>query len=104
MDIPWDHSQPDWKDDHSISILGEPRLGFWLPPEMDSMVNHYTVSQKATFHRCLYTGRVMGKRPDYTITYCNLIRHHYKKTPIIIGGIEARSAPGLPTMITGQIP
>ena len=21
-------SQPDWKDDHSISILGEPRLGF----------------------------------------------------------------------------
>ena len=32
----------------------------------------------------------MGKRPDYaTITYCNLIRRNYKKTPIIIGGIEA---------------
>lgn len=29
-------------------------------------------------------------RPDYaTITYCNLIRRNYKKTPIIIGGIEA---------------
>ena len=32
----------------------------------------------------------MGKRPDYaTVVYCNLIRHTYKKTPIIIGGIEA---------------
>ena len=32
----------------------------------------------------------MGKRPDYaTISYCNLIRRNYKKTPIIIGGIEA---------------
>ena len=29
-------------------------------------------------------------RPDYaTIVYCNLIRQTYKKTPIIIGGIEA---------------
>ena len=32
----------------------------------------------------------MGKRPDYaTIVYCNLIRQVYKKTPVIIGGIEA---------------
>ncbi len=32
----------------------------------------------------------MGKRPDYaTVVYCNLIRHTYKTTPIIIGGIEA---------------
>lgn len=32
----------------------------------------------------------MGMRPDYaTIVYCNLIRQTYKKTPIIIGGIEA---------------
>ncbi len=32
----------------------------------------------------------MGKRPDYaTIVYGNLIRQVYKKTPIIIGGIEA---------------
>lgn len=31
----------------------------------------------------------MGKRPDYAaVVYCNLIRHTYKKTPIIIGGIE----------------
>ena len=35
-------------------------------------------------------GGVMGKRPDYAVTvYGNLIRQVYKKTPIILGGIEA---------------
>ena len=84
-------SQPDWKDDHSISILGEPRLGFLVAAgNMDSMVNHYTVSKKRRSTDAYTPGGVMGKRPDYaTITYCNLIRRTYKKTPIIIGGIEA---------------
>ena len=84
-------SQPDWKDDHSISILGEPRLGFLVAAgNMDSMVNHYTVSKKRRSTDSYTPGGVMGKRPDYaTITYCNLIRRNYKKTPIIIGGIEA---------------
>lgn len=32
----------------------------------------------------------MGERPDYaTIVYGNLIRQTYKKTPILIGGVEA---------------
>ena len=84
-------SQPDWKDDHSISILGEPRLGFLVAAgNMDSRVNHYTVSKKRRSTDAYTPGGVMGKRPDYaTITYCNLIRRNYKKTPIIIGGIEA---------------
>lgn len=84
-------SQPDWKDDHSISILGEPRLGFLVAAgNMDSMVNHYTVSKKRRSTDAYTPGGVMGKRPDYaTITYCNLIRRNYKKIPIIIGGIEA---------------
>ena len=84
-------SQPDWKDDHSISILGEPRLGFLVAAgNMDSMVNNYTVSKKRRSTDAYTPGGVMGKRPDYaTITYCNLIRRNYKKTPIIIGGIEA---------------
>ena len=34
-------SQPDWKDEKSISILGKPRLGFLVSAgNMDSMVNH----------------------------------------------------------------
>ena len=40
-------SQPDWKDNDSISIYGEPRLGFLVSAgNMDSMVNHYSVSKK----------------------------------------------------------
>ncbi|MBQ2902084.1 MAG: YgiQ family radical SAM protein [Agathobacter sp.] len=84
-------SQPDWKDDDSISIMGEPRLGFLVSGgNMDSMVNHYSVSKKRRESDSFTPGGIMGKRPDYaTVVYCNLIRRTYKKTPIIIGGIEA---------------
>ena len=84
-------AQPDWKDDKSISILGAPRLGFLVTAgNMDSMVNHYSVSKKRRQKDSFTPGGEMGKRPDYaTVVYCNLIRHTYKTTPIIIGGIEA---------------
>ena len=83
--------QPDWKNRESVTILGEPRLGFLVSAgNMDSMVNHYTVSKKRRSSDAYTPGGVTGKRPDYaTIVYCNLIRQTYKKTPIIIGGIEA---------------
>ena len=84
-------AQPDWKEEQSITVLGRPRLGFLVSAgNMDSMVNHYTVSKK---HRSTdqYTpGGVTGRRPDRaTIVYCNLIRKVYKDIPIVIGGIEA---------------
>lgn len=84
-------AQPDWKNKESITILGEPRLAFLVSAgNMDSMVNHYTVNKKRRHQDAFSPGGVMGKRPDYaTIVYCNLIRQVYKKTPIIIGGIEA---------------
>jgi len=84
-------AQPDWKDDNSISILGTPRLGFLVSGgNMDSMVNHYSVSKKKRDTDAFTPGGEMGKRPDYaTVVYCNLIRRTYKKTPVIIGGIEA---------------
>ncbi|EEG75766.1 YgiQ family radical SAM protein [[Clostridium] hylemonae] len=83
--------QPDWKDKTSITEFGEPRLGFFVSAgNMDSMVNHYTVSKKKRKTDAFTPGGVMGKRPDYaTVVYCNLIRQVYKKTPVIIGGIEA---------------
>lgn len=84
-------SQPDWKDEKSITILGEPRLGFIVSAgNMDSMVNHYTVNKKHRREDAYTAGGVSGKRPDYAvIVYGNLIRRTYKKVPIIIGGIEA---------------
>lgn len=83
-------AQPDWKQNDSIAILGEPRLGFLVSAgNMDSMVNHYSVSKKRRKTDAFSPGGIMGKRPDYAaVVYCNLIRHTYKKTPIIIGGIE----------------
>ena len=40
-------SQPDWKDEKSIAVLGRPRLAFLVSAgNMDSMVNHYFVSKK----------------------------------------------------------
>lgn len=84
-------SQPDWKDEDSIAVLGEPRLGFLVSAgNMDSMVNHFTVNKKRRSQDAYTPGGKSGKRPDYaTIVYCNLIRKKYKKVPILIGGIEA---------------
>ncbi len=84
-------AQPDWNDPASIDVFGEPHLGFLVSSgNMDSMVNHYTVAKKRRSSDAYTPGGVIGKRPDRAVTvYCNLIRRTYKKTPIIIGGIEA---------------
>ncbi len=84
-------SQPDWKDPRSVEVFGRPRLGFLVSGgNMDSMVNHYSVSKRRRKTDAFTPGGVMGKRPDYaTVVYCNLIRQSYKDVPILIGGIEA---------------
>ncbi len=84
-------SQPDWKNKDSVTILGEPRLGFLVSSgNMDSMVNHYSVSKKRRKTDAFTPGGIMGKRPDRAVTvYCNLIRQTYRTKPVIIGGIEA---------------
>ena len=84
-------SQPDWKNKKSIDIYGRPRLGFIISAgNMDSMVNHYTVSKKRRHNDAFTPGGVYGKRPDYaTVVYGNLIRQTYRDVPVIIGGIEA---------------
>ena len=84
-------SQPDWKVKESISVFGEPRLGFLVSAgNMDSMVNHFSVSKKRRQTDAYTPGGIMGKRPDYAaVVYGNLIRQTYKHTPIILGGIEA---------------
>ena len=84
-------SQPDWKKPKSIDVFGKPRLGFLVSGgNMDSMVNHYSVTKHRRKTDAFTPGGVMGKRPDYaTVVYCNLIRQTYKDVPILIGGIEA---------------
>ena len=84
-------AQPDWKDTKDFMKLGKPRLGFLVNGgNMDSMVNHYTVSKKLRERDFYSPGGKMGLRPDRaTIVYCNRIREAYKNIDIIIGGIEA---------------
>ena len=83
--------QPDWKNPKSIDVFGRPRLAFLVSSgNMDSMVNHYSVTKHRRKTDAFTPGGVMGKRPDYaTVVYCNLIRQSYKDVPILIGGIEA---------------
>ena len=83
--------QPDWRDPESVAVLGEPRLGFLVSSgNMDSMVNHYTVNKKHRSRDAFTPGGEMGRRPDNAVVvYGNLIRRTFKKTPVILGGLEA---------------
>ena len=96
--------QPDWKDPESVNVFGTPRLGYLVTGgNMDSMVNHYSVSKHRRKTDAYTPDGVIGKRPDYaTIVYCNLIRRTHPQIPIIIGGIEA-SLRRMLIMITGLI-
>ncbi|MFL8800871.1 MULTISPECIES: YgiQ family radical SAM protein [unclassified Clostridioides] len=84
-------AQPDWKTTDDFMRLGKPRLGFLVNAgNMDSMVNHYSVSKKHRDKDMYSPGGKMGYRPDRaTIVYCNKIREAYSDVAIIIGGIEA---------------
>ena len=53
-------------------------------------MNHYTVAKKHRQRDSYSPGGKMGLRPDRAvIVYSNLIRQTYKKSPVILGGIEA---------------
>jgi uncharacterized radical SAM protein YgiQ len=83
--------QPDWRNVKDFKKLGKPRLAFLITSgNIDSMVNHYTVSKRRRDKDYYSPGGEMGLRPDRaTIVYCNMVKQAYKKVPIIIGGIEA---------------
>ena len=84
-------AQPDWHSVDDFMKLGRPRLAFLVNGgNMDSMVNHYTVSKRIREKDLYSPGGKMGLRPDRaTIVYCNKIREAYKHINICIGGVEA---------------
>ena len=84
-------AQPDWKTDTDFTRFPKPKLGFLVTAgNIDSMVNHYTVSRKRR-DKDNYTDKgEMDRRPDRaTIVYAQNLRRLYPDTPIILGGIEA---------------
>ncbi len=83
-------AQPDWRSKQDFIKLGQPKYAFLVTAgNMDSMVNHYTVSKHRRNYDNYSPGGEKGYRPDRaTIVYCNRIKEISEK-PIIIGGIEA---------------
>lgn len=84
-------SQPDVFKEDSFLEFGMPRLG-WLVSSgnIDSMVNHYSVSKRRRRVDHYTPGGIMGKRPDRaTIRYSQIIRSLDSNATIILGGIEA---------------
>lgn len=84
-------AQPDWKTLYDFQRLGRPKYAFLVNAgNMDSMVNHYTVSKRLREKDLYSPGGEMGNRPDRaTIVYCNKIREAFKDVDVVIGGIEA---------------
>jgi len=84
-------AQPDWRDLSAFQILGRPRLAFLVSSgNIDSMVNHYSVSKHRRSTDAYSPGGKTGLRPDRAvIVYANRCREAYKGVPVVIGGIEA---------------
>lgn len=84
-------SQPDINNNDDFTKFGTPRLGFLVSSgNIDSMVNHYSVSKRRRKKDYYTPNGEMGKRPDRAlIRYSSKIRELYPNAPIIIGGIEA---------------
>ncbi len=83
--------QPDWHSVEDFKKFGRPRLGVLVTAgNIDSMVNHYTVSKKKRHDDAYSPENKAGHRPDRaTIVYCNRVREAFEDIPIIIGGVEA---------------
>ncbi len=82
---------PDWHNADDFKRLGRPKLGVLVSAgNMDSMVNHYTVSKKRRSDDAYAPGNKAGMRPDRaTIVYCNRVKEAFGNIPILIGGVEA---------------
>lgn len=84
-------AQPDWNHIDEFRRFGKPRLGFLVSSgNIDSMVNHYSVSKRRRKKDSYSNNGESGHRPDRAvIVYCQKIRQAYKDATILIGGIEA---------------
>lgn len=82
---------PNWRNTDDFLKMEKPRLAVLVSAgNIDSMVNHYTVSKKKRSDDAYAPGNKAGQRPDRaTIVYCNRAREAFGNIPILIGGVEA---------------
>ncbi|MDR2183363.1 MAG: YgiQ family radical SAM protein [Clostridiales bacterium] len=83
--------QPNWKTTEDFAKFGRPKLAFLVTSgNIDSMVNHYSVSLHKRKTDAYSPGGRPGMRPNRAaIVYCNKIREVFRDVPIVIGGLEA---------------
>lgn len=84
-------SQPDWRQERSIKVFGQPRLAFLVGSgNIDSMVNNYTAAKKPRRNDEYSPGGSKGLRPDRALSvYTKMVKEAYPECPVVIGGIEA---------------
>ena len=96
--------QPDWTDPASITALGEPRLGFLVSAgNMDSMVNHYSVT-KHRRHTDAYTpggeeGHASQPTPSRSTATSSARR---SRTPPSSSAASRQACAAWPTTTTGR--
>jgi uncharacterized radical SAM protein YgiQ len=83
--------QPDINLKEDFTKLGEPRLFFGVTSgNMDSMVNHYTAQNRIRTDDAYSPEGKAGLRPNRAVMiYTQKLKTYFKKTPIVIGGIES---------------
>ena len=84
-------AQPKWTDVNAFRVLGRPRLAFLVTSgNLDSMVNHYSVTKHRRSTDAYSPGGKSGLRPDRaTIVYANRCKEAYRGVPVLLGGLEA---------------
>ncbi|HUV09248.1 MAG TPA: YgiQ family radical SAM protein, partial [Spirochaetia bacterium] len=84
-------AQPDWRSSEDFRKLGRPRLAFLITAgNLDSMVNHFSVSKHRRKRDVYSPGGATGRRPDRAaLVYASCARSAFKGVPVILGGLEA---------------
>lgn len=82
-------AQPNPDDPSSFLELGVPRLFAGVTPgNMDSMVNHYTSTNRLRSDDAYSPGGEPGARPDRAeMKYVNVLQRVMKGVPIVLGGL-----------------
>ncbi len=83
--------QPGWDDVLNFQVFGRPRLAYLVTSgNLDSMVNHFSVTKHRRSEDVYSPGGKPGMRPDRAaIVYANRCKQAYRGIPVILGGLEA---------------
>lgn len=98
-------SQPDWKNPKSIDVFGRPRLGFLVSGgNMDSMVNHYSVTKHHRKTDAFTPGGIMASAPTTPLRSTATLSARPTRTFPSSSAASRRVCAGWGITITGRTP